>query len=256
MSQRLEKFESIVLRKSRSAIDRPLSELELRASDIRIKDRTTYIDRTIYRELLPCLHGDLPVVYDIGAHKGHYIRALAKLSSIQHIIGFEPIPSSFEEAVARTKAIPTVRLFNCALGPTNCEVEFHLNDFSPSSSVLEMDQNHKEFFPKTATSTMISVKQYRLDDLISQENLPKPTLIKIDVQGYESQVFEGAECALSSANYVLTEVSFISLYEGSELAHEMITRLHRLGFALRGFSEPLRDSLGAWISANALFVRR
>ena len=44
--------------------------------------------------------------------------------------------------------------------------------------------------------------------------LPGPILLKIDVQGYEKEVLNGAKQILSNVKWVVIETSFANLYEG------------------------------------------
>ena len=84
---------------------------------------------------------------------------------------------------------------------------------------------------------------------------PLPFL-KIDTQGYEWQVLDGARESLSQCQGVLCELSLVPLYEGQCLWMEMIQRLESGGFTLwsiqKGFTD-LRD--GRTLQVDAIFLR-
>ncbi len=82
------------------------------------------------------------------------------------------------------------------------------------------------------------------------------TFIKIDTQGFEWQVLDGAPNTLRHAKGVLCELSLLPLYEEQKLWKEMIERLEAEGFTLwfiqRGFTDP-RD--GRSLQMDAAFFR-
>jgi len=72
----------------------------------------------------------------------------------------------------------------------------------------------------------------RLDDIAE---VPDFDLLKIDVQGGEAQVFDGARQRLSGAAAVITEVAAIPLYEGQPLLDAQMSMLRLMGYDLHKF---------------------
>ena len=80
---------------------------------------------------------------------------------------------------------------------------------------------------------------------------------KVDVQGFELQVLDGARDILLNADYVLIEVSFVQLYEGQPLFDEINSHLNQLGLFYSGNVEQLiSKSNGKILQADALYCRR
>jgi hypothetical protein len=81
--------------------------------------------------------------------------------------------------------------------------------------------------------------------------------LKIDVQGYEKQVLEGAPRVLGSCRAVIAEMSLLPLYEGQVLAKELWNQLTEQGFepwSLEpGFRHP---ATGRMLQLDGIFVRR
>jgi FkbM family methyltransferase len=73
---------------------------------------------------------------------------------------------------------------------------------------------------------------HRLDDIAE---VPDFDLLKIDVQGGEAQVFDGARQRLSGAVAVITEVAAIPLYEGQPLLDTQMSMLRPMGYHLHKF---------------------
>lgn len=70
-----------------------------------------------------------------------------------------------------------------------------------------------------------------LDDL-SDEELPKPDVLKIDIQGGELDVFQSGRQKLSDAVCAIPEVRFYRMYEGEPLWGPLDVELHEQGFVL------------------------
>ncbi len=75
----------------------------------------------------------------------------------------------------------------------------------------------------------------RLDDLGDLDGLSDIDLIKIDVQGAELDVFQGAARALSTALMIITEVEFVELYVGQPLFGDVDGFLRKNGYQFHTF---------------------
>lgn len=96
----------------------------------------------------------------------------------------------------------------------------------------------------------------RLDDLVVAENLVDDVLLKLDVQGFEDRVLDGAERVLARSRIVLTEVSFDRLYEDQALFDDIYGRLRDAGFAFHGVLLQLfHPKDGRPLQADAIFQR-
>jgi hypothetical protein len=115
---------------------------------------------------------------------------------------------------------------------------------------------HLKAFPHTATVDDEWVSMTRLDDWARGRDLPAPVLLKLDVQGYEREVLDGAEHTLDAVGRLLVEVSFHELYSGQALFDELHCLLTRKGFRCSGVINPAFDrSTGAVVQADAIFER-
>lgn len=174
----------------------------------------------------------LNTIIDVGANKGQFALAANHFFPDALIFSFEPAPNSYKNLVNNTKLKKNICTFNFALGNNNGEVDFHLNNYTHASSILTLSDLQKSVSPKTRNHTDIKVQLKKLDDLKDNIEISKPSLLKLDVQGYEKEVILGAEKILNEIDYLLVEASFVPMYEGETLFNEMNEFLKKYGFIL------------------------
>lgn len=200
---------------------------------------------------------NIHTVLDIGANTGQFAKEICEILPEAHIYSFEPLSECFKSLEERMKPYEKFTAFNYALGDANETVTMHKNAYSPSSSILEMSENHKTLFPHTKDSSPEQIQVKRLDDITSSLALKETILIKVDVQGFESKVISGGEQTFKKAQAILIENSFITLYENQPLFDDIYKTLHTLGFEYRGaLQEKINAQTGEIISEDSLFIRQ
>lgn len=146
--------------------------------------------------------------------------------------GFEPEPRAF----ARLAQSETETYLPYAIGRGG-PATLHVTKSASLTSLLRPSGETATFFQRFASPGAvieeIAVETHRLDDL---DEVPPFDLMKIDVQGGELQVFEGATAKLATALAVITEVAFVPLYEEQPLLDDQMRVLRGHGFDLHKFS--------------------
>ncbi len=92
-----------------------------------------------------------------------------------------------------------------------------------------------------------SVPMVSLDDYLRQNPAPAPYFLKVDVDGQELKVLDGAKETLKACSIVMVEVTHMSLLERVE-------RVVSAGFQLFDLTEPAYYDESFW-QCDALFVR-
>lgn len=197
-------------------------------------------------------------MFDIGANTGQFASALRSVGYNGRIVSFEPLTKAF---VQLTKNAQRDSQWNvaprCAIGDSNGDVTINISGNSVSSSVLPMMESHAAAAEQSAYVGSERVPIFKLDT-VGPEHLTDASryLIKIDAQGFEWQVFDGAQAMLRGASGVLCELSLIPLYKGQRLWLDIVERLELEGFTLwsiqHGFSDP-RD--GRTLQVDGIFFR-
>lgn len=153
-------------------------------------------------------------VIDVGANVGQFSVAASKLFELDNIFPIEPDPRVAKKLSKNVGPKITRNVHICAIGAAVGEVDFHVNADSQVSSMLPLGVDRIKGYPASRIIEKITVPLTTLDALFANEALPKPILLKIDVQGFEDQVILGAKGLLTKVKWVLIEVSFARLYEG------------------------------------------
>lgn len=189
---------------------------------------------------------------DVGANRGYFSLLARHLFPNATIHAFEPLlePANVFQNIFHDDANCT--LHRLALGNKPGNVEIHVAKADHSSSLLPIGPLQVAWAPHTAEIRQERVNVARLDEVIS--SVEADALLKIDVQGYELCVLEGAGSLLTSFRYIYAELSFDELYTGQPIAHEVIAYLAQHGFALRCVQH-VDYHLGIPIQADMLFSR-
>lgn len=195
-------------------------------------------------------------VIDVGANAGQFASAVRCLLPDAQLYSFEPIPDVHAELVQRLSKFGHFQSFCVALGNKAGETTFWRSEFSKSSSLLPMSQIHREAFPWTSKSSATTVQLDTLDNHANRMQLKPGVLLKLDVQGYEVGVLEGAREILKHVQFVQVETSFAPLYEGQSSFNDVYRLLTSEGFDYAGSSgQTLSPVDGNILQEDALFRR-
>lgn len=181
-------------------------------------------------------HHEFATVLDIGANEGQFAFLARRLWPTAQVHSFEPLPDVHALLAANFESDPQVETYAIGLSDRPNVQTMHRSEFSPSSSLLPMGELHKQEWPHSAGHQDVEVRLERLDDWarVQGQELRKPMLVKIDVQGFELSVLGGGEDTLRAADFAVLEVSFYELYEAQPLFADIHARMSGLGFIFRG----------------------
>lgn len=173
-------------------------------------------------------------VIDVGASKGNASLQFHKLFPEADIYAFEPLTDCFDLIKKKFEGVSDFKAFNLALSDFKGESQFFRSSHSGASSLIKMSSLQKEIFPVTAGEFLQKVQVDTLDNILGQERLKEPILIKLDVQGTEDRVINGGKLIFGRAKIVITETSFCRLYDGQPLFNDICRLLEGLGFRYAG----------------------
>lgn len=194
-------------------------------------------------------------VIDVGANRGQFSVAACEIMRPRMVHAFEPLPDVGQRLTAAVARYPQVVVHRCALGAAPGRATLNVNSHSQSSSLLPLAERHQRAFPDARAQRTATIDVKTLDTVLPAE-LARPTLLKVDTQGYEAEVLEGAKNALDGIDWIVAELSFTPMYAGEALFNEMQQRLMDLGYRFERPVGSLRDPhTGEYLQIDALFVR-
>ncbi len=203
-------------------------------------------------------HHRINLAVDVGAHVGDWGERLYQLGYRGRMLSFEPL-SWAHAALVRSSARHagwTVAA-RCAIGEAAGEATINISGNGESSSLLPMDQNHLDLAPGSAYVATEQVPVLTLDQALAGHLRPDTRLfLKIDAQGYERQVLDGARATLERTVGLEVELSTQGLYAGQDLALGLMQRLAAAGFNLHGvWPIIINGRTGRMAQFDALFFR-
>jgi FkbM family methyltransferase len=210
---------------------------------------------SVEHEAIP-LRDDFGTVIDVGANRGQFAVFAARRFPRATLICFEPLPGPRAQIRRAVPDATRLRLLDVAIGSVAGEAEFHVSAADDSSSLLPIGQRQRVVFPGTEELSTMTVQVRRLDDVLAADELTGPTLLKVDVQGGELAVLQGAQQLLASVDAVLIEASFVELYAGQALIDAVWQELRNQGFSCRGIWSPTYGPQGECVQGDLLFARR
>lgn len=167
---------------------------------------------------------------DIGANLGEWAVPLARaVGPPGRLLAIEPAPRS-AAALAKTlaaNALGQATVIRCALGGHDGSVELAV----PIVTSPRDDTGTARIGPAGPGTEALTVPLRSLDSLVTECRLDRLDLIKIDVEGYERRVFDGAAASLARFRPVLVVETG---HEGEGDRAAIHDRLHGLGYRMLG----------------------
>lgn len=211
------------------------------------------------KRLLPLFKVDLLI--DVGGNEGqfaHFVRT--RLGYKGMLLSFEPIPELAARLQQKAASDPAWTVVNAALGESRRSDIFHVTKSSPMSSLLKPSNTVTERLSKFGEiAASIPVEIDTLDDYLSSN--PKfahcnNIYLKLDVQGFEKKVLEGARRSMPRICALQAELSVIPLYEGQPDYKEMTQFIEDCGYLLSFIPAHDYQQFPEMIDFDCHFVRR
>lgn len=129
------------------------------------------------------------VFFDIGANAGYFTLLGSKSASKGYVIAFEPVPENVDiiEKHISANRIRNIRVESMAISDLSGEVEFAIEKENANSHIADINISHAKSSPRT----LFKVKMMKLDNYVEETKL-KPNVLKVDVEGAEMKVLNGA----------------------------------------------------------------
>lgn len=198
-----------------------------------------------------------PVIFDVGANIGQSVDSFKQTFPDSLIHSFEPGPDTCAKLNEHCKGMDGVKIWNCGIGSSLATLPFEENYNSDMSSFLTPD---KFCWGEVCRTT--NVKVLTLDSFANEQNIEFVHVLKSDTQGYEFEVFKGAEGLMKENRIGLIYFEFIfsEMYKNLPSFHEVFRFLLEHNFSLVSFYKPhFQQDILSWTDVmfiNADYNRR
>lgn len=188
-----------------------------------------HLGRRRVRDLIDFIQDrDIDVVIDVGANIGQFGESLRADGYKGKIVSFEPIKSAFQTLSSKAASDGNWETHHCALGAAPGTANLHVSELTVFSSILKLTDVAKLHDDRIAVEHTEEVPVRTLDQIAAE--LPGEMFLKIDTQGYERQVIEGARQIMPRLKGVLMELPIVHVYEGEWRFYEALEFMADAGF--------------------------
>ncbi|MEH2342465.1 MAG: FkbM family methyltransferase [Nostoc sp.] len=200
----------------------------------------------------------IDLVLDVGANTGQYYNFLRELGYSGKVVSFEPLSDAYSQLAKMSKKHPAWQIApRTAIGNSEGEISINISGNSQSSSLLPMLDSHKTACPESnyiGTETVnITHLDYIAPHYITAHN---KVFLKLDVQGFEQQVLEGAKGILPQIKGIQLEMSLVQLYQGEPLFREMLDYMVQIGYSLHWLKPTFTDTnTGKLLQLDGIFFK-
>ena len=198
---------------------------------------------------------DPVTIFDVGANIGQFALGCSIVFPAAIIYSFEPVMAAYERLSHLAKLYPSIQPRHKALGAHQGKAKIRVTSSTQSSSFLPLHTNHILAYPDVKEERTEEVVVSTLTEEITDLRAPQPALLKLDTQGFESQVLRGAGENLRYFDWILLETSTKPMYQGEVLFAQICEILETKGFRFETPVEIQFTPEGSPAQFDALFTR-
>ena len=181
------------------------------------------------------LNNRVNVIFDVGANRGNTSLKYASLFPKAKIHAFEPFPDSCKKFVLNHKNNMNIKLNHYALSNKVGKASLNINKSVDTNSFLKSKKIGANSDKHCVSTGNMVVKTNTIDNYCKKNNIKEIDVLKIDVQGSELKVLEGAIGLLKNQKIKLiyTETYFKQQYINQPLFHDISKFLYNYNFNIQ-----------------------
>lgn len=197
------------------------------------------------------------LVLDVGANVGQFAKELRVLGYKKRIVSFEPLSSAYKILEQESRGDKLWQIEKMGLGDNEHTAQINISGNSYSSSLLDMKPAHLAAEPASKYIGTEEITVRKLDNIFDHYYRDgQEVFLKLDTQGYEKHVIEGAMNCLDKISCIQMEMSLVPLYETEMLMIEMIGWMKKKGYFLWALeTEFAHPETGQLLQVAGIFVR-
>jgi len=206
-------------------------------------------------------HFNVDCVFDVGANRGQYARMLRSKVGFQgDIISFEPVPELVNELEQISASDPHWHVAGIPLDREPGPAIFRVMADSEFSSFLRPNPNQPKLFEhKNKVTQVIDVNRSTLAEQYAKYQVKlgfKRPFLKLDTQGNDLAVVDGAGDSINRFVGMQTELSIRQIYDGGPEINTALKKLSNLGFEPSAFVPNNEGHFPMLIEIDCILSRR
>ncbi|UZW55768.1 FkbM family methyltransferase [Sphingobium sp. JS3065] len=200
-------------------------------------------------------------VFDVGANRGQYATMLRKDAGFRGtILSFEPNPEIFAELERNAASDRKWHVFNMALSDFDGTASFNIMAADQFSSLKKPSGEQDAIFAdRNKVTRTVDMQCRRLESMLPElkraHGFARPFL-KMDTQGHDLSVCEGAGGVLGEMAGVQTELGVRPIYEGGTGYRDMIDWLAIRAFVPSAFFANNKGHFPLLVEMDGIFVNQ
>lgn len=221
-------------------------------------DLKIYPREDLRRRVALVKHYQINKILDVGANSGQYAKEMFESGFKGKMMSFEPVPSTFELLKKNANTNRNWKVFNYGFGDKDETLEINISQNTYSSSLLKIMPNHVKSAPDSKVIRTEKVIVRKLDSVFNEfYNKNDIILLKIDVQGFEKNVLDGAVNCFHRIEGLQLEMSIEQMYQNEMLFTSMLNYIESLGFKLHSLENGFYDTTsGKLLQVDGVFFRK
>lgn len=193
------------------------------------------------------------IVFDVGAHRGQSTERFLRWFPAARVFAFEPVSRTYAELVRRYQSEQRVRTEQCAFGRTEGVAMMRIEGDSDRYAI--------DSGGTAGSGPTEQVKVETVDRFAAREAITRIGLLKIDTEGHDLAVLQGAESLLAcgAIDLVQVEAGWHEENHRHVPAEQLKSYLEGRGFRLFGIYDQKEEwtTGDSWLRrADLVFVRR
>lgn len=189
-------------------------------------------------------------IIDIGANSGYYALLESQLANRGEVYAIEPVPKNMQllKKNIELNDYKNIQVFPLAIGGENGEGKMYLYDKGNLCSFTKNIQNKP--------TGKVTIPIMTLDRFVEKCAFAYPTLIRMDVEGYEYEIIKGMANILKSNKPLILFIELHPFMMSKDDMKNLIDTLKRNNFKVKAiFLEPSTSDYGSINVINGIFKR-
>lgn len=196
-------------------------------------------------------------ILDVGANTGQFGSTMFAAGWKRRLLSFEPLSAAHAQLVETAGRHLQWRVApRTAVGALRGTAEINIAGNSQSSSLLPMLDRHLSAAPTSGYIGTETIPVVPLDEALADAALDECYMLKMDVQGFETEVLRGAVATMPRIAVIYTEMSLQPLYAGEPDFTELSREIMALGYRCVGLQPGYADAANReMLQVDGVFVR-